>query len=124
MPNEWVATDACTLPSAEHPLRLAGFDDLFTTWTEGVDRRSATDVRLVLKGPADLFRQVQDLADRETACCAFFTFTLTSAPACDADAPYDERRLQLDIHVPAGHTDVLAALADRAEAAIRTGELR
>jgi hypothetical protein len=70
-PVDWVP-DACTLPTAE-------FDDLFATslrvlpdHTPGSGR-----ARLVLAGDAGLPNRVQQLADAETSCCSFFTFTLT-----------------------------------------------
>jgi hypothetical protein len=31
---EWAEVDACTLPTAERPLRMAAFDDLFGTYCE------------------------------------------------------------------------------------------
>ncbi|GAB4048643.1 hypothetical protein [Catellatospora paridis] len=47
-----------------------------------------------------------DLAARESRCCSFFAFTTTvSAPG----------QAVLDIEVPAAYTDVLAALAARAD---------
>ncbi|HEV7656358.1 MAG TPA: hypothetical protein VGP36_16710 [Mycobacteriales bacterium] len=94
------APAACTLPTAERPVRLAEFDDLFATAVRGVDRRSPTQLTLTLA--ADPGR-VRDLARRETACCSFFTFRLT-----DGDP------LLLDIAVPPAYVDVLDALAERA----------
>jgi hypothetical protein len=52
---------------------------------------------------------VQRLAAAETACCSFFTFTVTSL------AGDDQGILALDIEVPTARADVLAALVDRAE---------
>lgn len=43
--------DACTLPSAERPLRLAEFEDLFARHVRSVDRdRDGERVRLHLTG--------------------------------------------------------------------------
>ena len=42
----WVAPEACTLPTAQQPLRVAEFDDLFANSVTWVDRPDAT--RLVL----------------------------------------------------------------------------
>ena len=103
--------EACTLPTAERPLRLAEFDDLFATAVRRVDPISATHARLHLTGPAGLAARVRDLAARETECCSFFAFTTTPVPAGDGEA------LVLDIEVPAAHADVLASLAQRAGAA-------
>ena len=100
--------DACTLPTAERPLRLAEFDELFATAVRRVDPIGATHARLHLTGPAGLAARVRDLAARETECCSFFTFTTTGEPAGDGEAAV------LDIEVPATHADVLAALTQRA----------
>jgi hypothetical protein len=43
---------ACTLPTAERPVRLAEFDDLFATSVRRVDPVAATHARLHLTGPA------------------------------------------------------------------------
>jgi hypothetical protein len=98
--------DACSLPTAEQPLRLAEFDALFTTAVREVTAVSPTHIRLRLSGPPGLEATVRDLAARETQCCSFFAFNVFS----DGDA------LILDIEVPAAHADVLAALAGRASA--------
>ncbi|GAA1393146.1 hypothetical protein ACFQZ4_37280 [Catellatospora coxensis] len=102
----WVP-QACTLPTAQQPLRLAEFDALFTTAVRAAERISATHLRLTLTGGPDLEPTVRDLAARESDCCSFFTFaiTVTGAPG----------HVTLDVEVPPAHTDVLAALADRAD---------
>ena len=100
--------DACTLPTAERPLRLAEFDDLFATAVDRVDPVSAIHARLHLTGPAGLADRVRDLAARETGCCSFFTFTTSGEPAAGGEA------VVLDIEVPAVHADVLASLTQRA----------
>jgi hypothetical protein len=102
--------EACTLPTAERPLRLAEFDDLFATAVRRVDPVSATLARLHLTGPAGLADRVRDLAARETECCSFFTFATTSEPAADGEA------VILDIQVPAAYRDVLESLTQRASA--------
>ncbi|MEU7874638.1 hypothetical protein [Dactylosporangium sp. NPDC049140] len=103
--------DACTLPTAEQPLRLAEFDALFTSAVRDVEAVSATHARMWLTGPPGLESMVRDLAAREAACCSFFTFTITPQPATDGDV------LVLDIEVSAAYTDVLTVLAGRATAA-------
>ena len=45
--------EACTLPTAERPLRLAEFDDMFTGLTS-LERRSPVLVRMHLAGAAGL----------------------------------------------------------------------
>jgi hypothetical protein len=61
---------------------------------------------------------VQRLADAETACCSFFTFTLTPLTTGEA-AAYEGTVLALDIDVPIARAEVLAALVQRAEQARR-----
>jgi hypothetical protein len=102
--------DACTLPTAERPLRLAEFDALFATAVRRVDTVSTIHARLHLTGSAGLADRVRDLAARETECCSFFTFTTTGQPATDGEA------VVLDIEVPPAHADVLASLTQRASA--------
>ena len=101
--DDLTSTDACTLPTAERPLRLAEFDALFAEAVRGVERDGDV-VRLLMGGAAGLHERVRDLAARETQCCSFFRFDLAGS---DAD-------LVLTISVPAERHDILAALADRA----------
>ena len=56
--------DACTLPTAERPLRLAEFDDLFATAVRAVEPLDARHVRMSLTGPAGLAESVRDLTAR------------------------------------------------------------
>lgn len=102
----WVP-DACTLPTAEQPLRQAEFDALFTAAVRDGERLGRRHLRVTLAGDAAVEASVRDLAARETQCCSFFTFTITT-PSHD--------RIQLDIEVPAGSVDVLDALQARSEA--------
>lgn len=98
-----MTTDACTLPTAERPLRLAEFDDLFSNHLDAVER-DAVGVRLVLSGGAGLRERVTDLTARESACCSFFTFGVDAL----------DGQLVLDIAVPPGRHEILASLAERA----------
>lgn len=107
--------DACTLPTAQLPLRLAEFDDLFATALRRIDQVGATRARLRLAGPVGLADQVRDLAARETACCSFFSFTATERPAA-ADGEEEVVVVVLDIEDPTTQADVLASLAQRASA--------
>lgn len=99
-----LTTDACTLPTAERPLRLAEFDDLFATSVRGV-RRRGDGVLMQLTGTEGLLERVRDLAARETACCSFFTFTIEGT----------DQDLTLDISVPPDRQEILDALAERAQ---------
>ena len=109
---DWTAVETCTLPTVERPLRMAEFDDLFATTLNGVERSDAgTSARLLLVGDAGLPERVRRLAAAESACCSFFTFTVT---------PLDHRgdgpaRVGLHVDVPPAHAGVLTALVDRAE---------
>ena len=122
---DWVPVEACTLPTAEQPLRVAEFDTLFAASLCAVEHLAgvATRARLVLAGDANLPGRVQRLADAETACCSFFTFTLTpvaAGPAAELDGDGAATLVALDVEVPAARADVLAALVERAEQARRT----
>lgn len=99
-----LTTDACTMPTAERPLRLAEFDDLFATSVRGV-RRRGDGVLMQLTGTEGLLERVRDLAARETACCSFFTFTIEGT----------DQDLTLDISVPPDRREILDALAERAQ---------
>jgi hypothetical protein len=110
LPLAW-EPEACTLPTAERPLRLAEFDTLFTGLT-GLDRLGPTSVRMHLAGTVGLEGNVRDLTAREAECCSFFTFTTT---------PVTDSQVTLDIEVPAAHTAVLEGLADRAESIAASG---
>jgi hypothetical protein len=103
----WVP-DACSLPTAERPLRLAEFDDLFATAVRRVEPVTPAHARLHLTGGTRLAATVRDLTARETQCCSFFRFTASPGTATEGEA------LILDIEVPAQFTDVLAALITRA----------
>ena len=110
----WVPVDACMLPTTDQPLRVAEFDDLFTTSLRAVTRPEGTPrARLVLAGDDALPARVQRLADAETSCCSFFSFTVTDlGPGVSGTA--GGTRVALDIDVPPARGDVLDALLARA----------
>jgi hypothetical protein len=103
--GDWVP-QACTLPTAEQPLRVAEFDDLFASGLLGQERLAPT--RLQLRLDAAVEATARDLTARETSCCSFFGFDYTSAV---------DGELQVDVTVPQAHVDVLDALAVRAAVA-------
>ncbi len=119
MSLDWVEPEACTLPTPERPMRVAEFDSLFAEHLVRAERVEATRARLVL-GPGsggagtpsltELTDRVSDLTERESACCSFFTFTLTPA------RPRPRTRCSWTSRCPAQHSGVLAALVDRAVA--------
>ena len=98
--------EACTLPTADRPVRLAKFDDLFAVVERG-DRPTAQHLRLTIAGGADREAGVRDLARRETDCCGFFRFTVTREAA---------ERIRLDVEVPPQYAHVLDALEKRTHA--------
>jgi hypothetical protein len=100
--------DACTLPAADQPLRVAEFDTLFRRVTD-TERVRPTSLRLTLPDEPELAARVADLAARETGCCDFFRFTLTIR----------SHELQLTVETPTSHVDVLDAVAGRVDAARR-----
>ena len=95
------APEACTLPTAEQPLRVAEFDALFAAHLKSATRLDPTTLDLTLAAEAET--QAADLAARETECCSFFHFDLT---------PTDDE-LRLRITVPAAHIAVLDGLTAR-----------
>lgn len=102
--DDWVPS-SCTLPTVEQPLRRQEFDDLFARDLGEVVQESPRRVRLQLHPDPAAAARAADLATRETGCCGFFTFRLTVAHG----------EVALEVETAAGHEEVLAALAARAE---------
>jgi hypothetical protein len=102
--DTWVPGDACTLPTAEQPLRVAEFDDLFTQSLRHVDRTAPTRLRLTLRRYPGATDTVEDLVSRETECCSFFVFAVRSRRGA----------ILLDISVPEPRMHVLDGLERRA----------
>src|SRR3954453_2310032 len=69
----WVPADACTLPTADRPGRLAEFEGLFAS-LRGLRREEPGWLRLRLDGGEDIEAQARDLTAREAECCTFFDF--------------------------------------------------
>jgi hypothetical protein len=114
-----VPIEACTLPTEQQPLRVAAFDALFAEALAHATMHGPTAARLTLIGHSDLPTRVQALADQESACCSFFTFTVTrfrTAPKREADDA-SLTGVHLDVSVPPSQVTVLAGLVDRARAA-------
>jgi hypothetical protein len=104
--QSWVP-EACTLPTVDRPLRLAEFDALFATALHGQQRLSGTALRWDLEPAAE--QSARDLADRESGCCSFFTFTFQT----------DREGFHLTVEVPPAQVAVLEALQRRAATGIR-----
>lgn len=94
--------DACTLPTAERPARDGELDSVLAA-VKDARRTDFRTLRLSLDPSPEAAAQAARLAAKETACCAFFTFTLTA----------DGAGLRLEIAVPDNQTHVLDALAGR-----------
>jgi thioredoxin len=107
VPVAWAPVDACTLPTAEQPLREAEFEELFATALRAVERPAPTWLRLNLDAGTEVEARTRDLTARESSCCSFFDFQLTTAN----DA------LTLDVRVPEARAEVLDGLARQAETA-------
>ncbi|MDP9869851.1 MULTISPECIES: hypothetical protein [Streptosporangium] len=105
------APSACTLPTAEQPLRVAEFDALFTEAVQAVQRPEQTRLRLELVFSPGNAGRAAELTARENGCCSFFTFTLTVA----------DSSLALEVTVPPRQVEVLDALQERAAAAAIAG---
>jgi len=99
----WVP-EVCALPTAEQPMRVAEFDEVFSRAVRGAERVAVSRLRLDLDPAPGVAGQVANLAVAETGCCSFFTFTLTVAAG----------RLTLEVTVPPRYTGLLDALAARA----------
>jgi len=102
----WVPRDACTLPTAERPFRLAEFDELFGRLRD-IDRVAPTWLRLVLREAGGVAEQARELTARESSCCMFFDFTVSTAG--------DD--VVIDVQVPQERVAVLDGIAAQAAAA-------
>jgi hypothetical protein len=98
--STWVP-EACSLPTAEQPFRVAEFDTLFGQHLKSITRINPTTVELTLAAEAE--STTADLTARETECCSFFHFELTP----------NDHHLGLRITVPSAHVAVLDALSAR-----------
>ncbi|MEG9227334.1 hypothetical protein [Aeromicrobium sp. Sec7.5] len=109
----WVP-DACTLPPAEQPLRVAEFDALFADALVEVRRCVARGTRatLLLEGPSDLASHVQRLVETESGCCSFFAFETVELAHPDPVRCF----VELTVSVPLAHSSVFDGLVSRAVA--------
>ena len=101
MPN------ACTLPTAEQPFRVAEFDELFAIGVSKIDLLDSQQAQFELRPDPEVASAAANLIVRETVCCSFFEFTQTASGG----------RLTLDVKVPAEHSAVLDAMVNRARSA-------
>ncbi|MCP2343705.1 hypothetical protein [Actinomadura rupiterrae] len=110
-PGRGWAPQACTLPTAERPVREAEFDALFAEAVTAVEQVAAGRVRLRLKAEPRVAGRAAELAARETGCCSFFTFTLTTSGG----------ELALEVSAADQHAPVVTALAERARTVAGAG---
>lgn len=103
----WVPVDACTLPTAERPLRVAEFDALFRAALLGQQRLEPGWLRLLLTPTERVEATVRELIGRESTCCSFFDFQIVAM----------EGELGVDVRVPEARVDVLDGIARQAETA-------
>jgi hypothetical protein len=99
------APAACTLPTADRPVRSAEFDAVFSQGLRRVSRLSDRRGQWEFAVGPDQAARIASLLRRETACCSFFTFTMTSGAPGTA---------VVDVAVPAAQVSVLDALNHRA----------
>ena len=100
--DDWVP-HSCTLPTADQPVRVREFDELFARALHGIEQPNPTLLRLTLDASEQ--STAADLTARETGCCSFFGFTFGEP---------SDGQVDLEVTVPDAHADVLAALASRA----------
>lgn len=104
--DDWVPA-GCTLPTVERPLRRKEFDEFFAEDVTSVRQTSPLEVHFDLRAEPDAAARAADLATRETVCCSFFRFDLTIT----------DGRVAMVVSTGSQHEAVLAALAERVEAA-------
>jgi hypothetical protein len=98
---------ACTLEAGAARAQLDEWRELLAGAVEGRHRVSTGRLELTLSSGFDQVDALVRLAQRETACCAFFTFSI----AIGAEA------LTLVIQAPDGAESILDNFADAAGAA-------
>jgi len=108
--DDWVPA-ACTLPTAEQPLRREEFDDFFAKDVLRVHQSSPLELRFDLRPDAEVAGRAARLATKETGCCSFFTFGLTITDGTGS----------LTVSTEPAHETVLAALGARAQSKLGVG---
>lgn len=100
---------ACALPTVEQPIRVAEFDQFFTTSARATRRPDPARLEVVVAPDAEAM--ARDLAGSETSCCSFFSFDFATST----------EGLVTGVGVPPNYVEVLDAFAARCESAIRAG---
>jgi hypothetical protein len=96
--------ESCTLPAADLPGRLAEFDAAFAAGLRHAEVISPVHARLVFTADQARAEALAGLLRRESECCSFFAF----GQRAEGDL------VTVDVTVPPGHAEMLAALAGRA----------
>jgi len=91
---------SCTLPTAQHPVRVAELGALFATASR-TERVGDRHLRVSFPAHHGLDSQVRELIERESECCSFFDFAVSTPGG----------QVVLDVRVPAARVDVLDGLA-------------
>jgi hypothetical protein len=99
---------SCTLPTAQHPVRVAELEALFATASR-TERVGDRHLRVSFAGHRGLDAQVRELTGRESECCSFFDFTVS----------IQSGQVLLDVRVPAARVDVLDGLTQLGSAGQR-----
>ena len=94
------APAACTLPTAQVPLRMAEFANVFAL-VRTTERPAPTRLVLVLQPGHGRAETVRGLAARESACCSFFGFAVRE----------EDDGVVLEVTVPAAQVEVLDGMA-------------
>jgi hypothetical protein len=99
---------ACTLDATDRSARTQEWRSFLASGVDRVDRASDRELRLRLADDsAEFIALTVDLARREQACCAFFTFVLE----------LDAESLWLAVSVPPDAVGVLDGFAELAPSA-------
>jgi len=101
----------CTLPTAELPLRVARFDDVFAL-VRAAERLMPTRLLLTLQPAPGQTEAIRDLAARESTCCSFFEFIVRE----------EDDGVLLEVIVPPAQLGVLDAVAEHADRVVRTAD--
>jgi hypothetical protein len=94
---------SCTLPTARRPVRVAELEALLAT-AISVQRVTAWHLRVSFAGGDPVAADVGDLTARESACCSFFEFSVSTVA----------EQVLLEVLVPTTHVQVLDGLATMA----------
>ncbi|MTE14600.1 hypothetical protein [Nocardia aurantiaca] len=103
--GDWVPS-ACTLLTVDQPIRVAEFDQFFTTSSRATRRPGPVRLEVIVDPDAEAV--ARELAERESSCCSFFSFDFSAGA----------EGLVIGVGVPTAYTEVLDAFAARAESAI------